>query len=139
LLLVAGCGGSSGASGGTSTAIGLPSPVPATSARVSGPLHFTAALAGTVTDARDHSPIAGAVVGVGGGVRSARTDAEGRFRVEFPAGRAVGVTVTATGYVQALGNGTLRRGQTAHVHFQLNRIVTGQPPVPSQPITFGQP
>jgi hypothetical protein len=113
----------------------IPSP---TTARP-GRLDLSASIQGSVTDSRDHSPIAGALIIVGGAVTQTKTNSYGRFRVAFPANRATPVTVTAVGYGGGLAEGTLRKGQSATVDFRLVAALSGQPPPPSRPITFGQP
>lgn len=56
-------------------------------------------LHGLVTDA-DHQPLSGAEVGVSGTSFSARTDAEGKYRMQLPAGYYT-ITVIAAGYKSA--------------------------------------
>ncbi|HLJ67223.1 MAG TPA: carboxypeptidase-like regulatory domain-containing protein [Chloroflexota bacterium] len=104
-------------------------PIPASS--------FTAMLSGRVVDAATGAPLHLALLVVGSGLKMARTDARGSYSVRFPAGPAVPIFVTQTGYAEALAMGALRPHQKLTLNFRLHRIVPGTPPVPGAPITFG--
>ncbi|WP_262285792.1 carboxypeptidase regulatory-like domain-containing protein [Micromonospora sp. MA102] len=77
-------------------------------------------LAGTVTDATSHAPVANATVTVSGGgpAVTATTDAAGRFAVTRPTG-TFNVAVTAFGYADATRTAEVTDGQTATVDVAL--------------------
>ncbi|MFD0785734.1 carboxypeptidase regulatory-like domain-containing protein, partial [Micromonospora azadirachtae] len=77
-------------------------------------------LAGTVTDASSHAPVANATVTVNGGGHSvtATTDAAGRFYITESVG-TVTMTLAAFGYVGATRTAEVTDGQTATVDVAL--------------------
>lgn len=150
-IVLTGCGGSSSSTSRTA----LPAPPPPQSPHLTPevratqppsrtiPTPFPAALysariSGLVEDAKSRSPIAGAVVTVGAGLRRARTDAYGHYSVAFPAGPAVALFVTVPGFVQGLAVGSARPKQKVKVNFALDRVVAGLPAFP-RPKSFGKP
>lgn len=98
---------------------------------------YTAILKGTVSDAKDNSPLAGAVVVVGTGQRRVRTDSFGGYIVRFPAGPPVSVRVTMQGYQGQLAIGSIDPHKTMHLDFKLSKVASGQ--APPAPTLFGTP
>jgi hypothetical protein len=117
----------------------LPTIAPAAHATAIPASAYTAVVFGSVTDKTTNSPVPGALVTVGTGQRSARTSAYGAYRFTFPAGIAVPVTVSASGFAGALAMGTLRPHQKLKLDFKLTRIVPGKVTVPPPPSVFGHP
>lgn len=145
---IAGCGGSGGASGPASTpnAVGtlvtqsrpkgkVPTPAP-TPTRIPAS-DFTATISGTVTEQKTGVPIAGAAVVVGDRLRTAKTDAGGRYRISFPARATVAVTASKPGYAGALAIGTLPVNGRTTLNLRLIKHRPGVPPVPPMPVQFG--
>lgn len=100
---------------------------------------FTATLFGTITDAKTHSPLAGAIVKLGAGGRERKSDGFGRYKIAFPGGPMLTVTVTMPGYAQALTIGRVSAHHSLRLNFQLSRIVAGRPSAPPLPSVFGTP
>lgn len=117
----------------------LPTLVPAPTMTSIPSSDYTAVVFGSVLDQKTNSPVAGALVTIGTGQRSGRTSPFGAYKFTFPAGVAMPVTVSATGYVGALAMGRLRPHQRLKLNFKLTRIIPGKVPVPPAPTTFGHP
>jgi hypothetical protein len=100
---------------------------------------YTAVVLGSVVDKQTNSPVPGALVTVGSGQQTVRTSAYGAYRVAFPAGIAMSVTVSAPGFAGELAMGTLRPHQKLKLDFKLTRIVPGKVTVPPPPSVFGHP
>lgn len=98
---------------------------------------FTATLTGTVSDAKDHSPISGALVVVGENRLVTKTNAFGHYTIHFPGGIAFPVQVSKQGYLSRLALGTIQPHQHLTYNFRLPRIVNGVPPAPPPPSIFG--
>ncbi len=100
---------------------------------------YSALVRGTITDRKNGSPIAGAVVTVGTNLRVVKTDGFGHYHVSFPVGAAVPIEVKAAGYTGALAMGAVYRRHTAVVNFSLNEKKPGKPGIPVPPQLFGHP
>lgn len=124
---------------GTPTAV-LPTVVPVTPTPYVWPASaYRAEIHGTITDARTHAPISGAVVSLAGGQRTVRSDAQGHYSMKFPTGGAVSVQVSKSGYVAVPGVGMLTPGKSTQVNFSLQpRGKKGQAP-PAFPVIIGHP
>jgi uncharacterized protein (TIGR02145 family) len=85
---------------------------------------YTGTLSGTVTDADNAQPVAGAFVQVAGTDFNATTLEDGSYQIdEIPVG-TYSMEVTAEGYFgQAVQNVTITFGQTTHVNFALTKIL----------------
>jgi hypothetical protein len=134
-VLLGGCGSSSSKA-----------PAPTSKPRAAAPLPtftpippgvYTAKVQGTVTDSKTGSPIPGVLISVGGGTKTANTDAFGRYHVPFPAGHVAPLVVSITGFTSALAAGKLKPHETATLNFKLTPITKGVPPVPPVPVHFG--
>jgi hypothetical protein len=77
-----------------------------------------AVLTGVVLDARLRAPLAGVMVSVDGGTMPAVTGADGRFRLEHPAGRWV-VQASLVGYGRGRVEADLAPGETRDVEILL--------------------
>ena len=117
----------------------LPTVAPAPSMTAIPASAYTAVVFGTVVDKKTNSPVPGAIVTLGTGQRSGKTSAYGAYRLTFPAGIAMPVTVSAPGFAGALAMGTLRPHQKLKLDFKLTRIVPGKVTVPPPPSVFGHP
>jgi hypothetical protein len=117
----------------------LPTVPPVPTATTIPASSYTAVVFGSVVDKKTNSPVAGALVTLGNGQRSAKTSAYGGYRFTFPAGIAMPVTVSAPGYAGSLAMGMLRPRQSFKLDFKLTRVVPGKVTVPPPPTTFGHP
>jgi Carboxypeptidase regulatory-like domain len=116
----------------------LPTLAPAPTPTTIPASDFTSAVQGTVTDAKSHSPIPGALVLVQFGLKSAKTNAFGQYHVAFPANATVSVETNAHGYGGGLAIGHLAPHRTATVNFKLNRVTKNGVAPPELPMVFGQ-
>jgi hypothetical protein len=99
---------------------------------------YNARLHGTVTDAKSHSPLAGAVVTVSVGAKhQTTTSALGKYSLTFPGGYAAPVTITMRGYFQFLAEGRVAPHKSYRLDVQLQRRTPGG--APSPPSVFGKP
>ena len=105
-----------------------PTPFPASA--------YTAVIYGTITDAKTHAPLAGVIVTVGNNHRAV-TGPFGRYRLTFPAGPPVAVTVQEKGYASAPAMGQLTVHQKWKLDWALQPIIPGQRPAPPAPTIFG--
>lgn len=122
-FLLAGCGSSTSPAASPSTVI----PTPALGRAV---------LYGTVTDASDHSPLAGATISVQAGKWITTTNAFGQYHLSIPGNTSVSVQPGMNGYSGQLAEGQIPPGQRYQLNFALQRI-TGTPLAPSPPTVFG--
>jgi hypothetical protein len=107
--------------------IPTPPPVPASG--------YTGTIMGTVSDAKTHSPLAGAIISLGNGNHQVRSGAFGQYRLSFPAGPPVAVSVVMNGYIGALAMGRIQPHHSLRLDFNLLPKVAGQAPPP--PSLFG--
>ncbi len=88
----------------------------------------TGVLAGTVTNANDGSPVAGATITATPGDRSARTDENGQYRLVLVPGRYE-VTAEAPNYETAGRRVRIREGRESTVDFRLRAPVAAIEPL----------
>lgn len=101
---------------------------------------YKSVIYGTVTDAKTGSPLAGAIIKVGvTGKHVMVTNSFGKYRLSFPSGPAVPVTVTIQGYASPPAMGTLPAGKTYRLDFKLAPEKKGTSIIPPPPIVFGHP
>lgn len=101
------------------------------------PSAYSAVIQGTVTDAKTHSPLAGALITVGSNNHVTLTGPFGRYRLSFPAGPPVPVQVTMKGYAGQLAMGSLSPHKKLTLDFKLTSIKPGHPAAPPAPTFFG--
>jgi hypothetical protein len=100
---------------------------------------YTAVLYGTVRDRKSHTPIAGALISVSDGQRTAHSDASGRYRVPFPGGVTASVQVKKSGYQCGLAMGMVKAGHSLKANWKCDRLVAGHPIPPPFPAIIGTP
>lgn len=105
-----------------------PTPIPASA--------YSAAIQGTVIDAKGHYRIAGAVVTVGAH-HVTYTNANGQYRVTFPTGADVPVEVTKRGFASRLAMGSISPHKTVTLNFTLTPLNRRHPIAPAPPTFFG--
>lgn len=117
----------------------LPAVPPVKSATVIPAAAYTATLHGTITDAKTHAPVVGAVVRVGNTHHVAKSDASGRYVLHFPASALQPVEVNAHGYVEDLAMGAVAPHSHTTLDFRLAALKAGVPVAPPLPVAFGSP
>lgn len=117
----------------------LPPLAPVKPATVIPAAAYTATLHGTITDAKTHAPVVGAVVRVGSTHHVAKSDASGRYVLHFPAAALQPVEVNAHGYVEDLAMGTVAAHSHTTLNFRLAALKAGVPVAPPLPVSFGSP
>ncbi len=95
---------------------------------------YTATIYGKITDAKTHTPIAGAVISEGSSKQVVKSGPFGRYKISFPGNVTAPITVRAAGYLGTLAVGHIG----AHVKYQLNvnlrragKNIANAPPPPT--------
>jgi len=117
----------------------LPTLTPLKPATIIPAAAYTATLLGTITDAKSHAPVVGAVVRVGSTNHVAKSDASGRYVLHFPAAVPEPVEVSARGYAEDLAMGAVSAHSRTRLDFRLTQLKAGVPVAPPPPISFGSP
>ncbi len=117
----------------------LPTLTPLKPATIIPAAAYTATLHGTITDAKSHAPVVGAVVRVGSTDHVAKSDASGRYVLHFPGAALQPVEVNAHGYVEDLAMGAVAPHSHTALDFRLAALKAGVPVAPPLPVSFGNP
>jgi hypothetical protein len=96
---------------------------------------YTATIHGTISDAKTHSPLAGASISLGDGKHQTHSNAFGDYRLAFPGGVPEAVSVVMNGYLGSLAMGKVQPHRSLKLNFKLYPRVSGQAPAP--PSLFG--
>jgi len=95
---------------------------------------YTAVIFGKITDAKTHTPIAGAIISEGASKQVVKSGPFGGYKISFPGNATAPITVRAQGYL-----GTLAVGHVGtHVKYRLNvslrragKNIANAPPPPT--------
>lgn len=122
----------------------VPAPAGLKTATPQAPAHFpagayTAQVFGTVTVRKTRAPLAGALVIVADGQKTARTNAQGQYSVAFPAKAAASIQVKKQGYQCGLAMGVLKPGQKVRDNWVCDKLNPNHPVPPPFPAILGTP